>query len=157
MSDYVWLFLVFGILLLLIEIFIVPGLGLAGVVGFGFLMIAVYFIGREYGSVPAILSFVSSMLVVGLGFVLFLKTSAADWLVMKTQLGASENHLNQIARGLKGRTITPLYPSGKAAFVLEGREVFLDVSTAGEYIDKGFEVEVERLEAGRIFVRSRQT
>lgn len=139
---------------MLIEIFLVPGLGFAGVLGFLVLMFGVYFIGLDYGALPAIGVFAGSMLFVTAAFIMFFKTPAAQFFVMKGSLTKSKEIFDQLNTKMKGRSVTPLYPSGKALFVLDGEEVQIDVTTQGQYIDKDFEIEIEKLEGNRVFVRS---
>lgn len=153
MLESVWIFLVLGFLLLFAEIVFVPGLGITGVLGLILFLTGVFMVGAVQGPAIAFGVFMGGLLLLGLSFVAFLNTPASKLFILKSR--GEKNALKDldIPEGARGFSSTPLYPSGKAIFVVDSRERTLDVSTDGEFVDSGKEIEVVRQEGGRVYVR----
>lgn len=146
-----------GLILVMVELFIVPGTFIAGVTG-AILMLVALVMGMVdmYPGAPALPSLPDLELplrdlsiAVGISFVLALilarflpKTTLFHQLVSQTASGVSSVaalEAQQTARtGRTGVTISPLCPGGKARF---GDEL-LDVITRGELVDKGRTVKI---------------
>lgn len=153
MIELIVFLLVAGLLLMLIEIFLVPGLGVAGILGFLMSMAAVYLIGRDHGALMAIAAFLASMAIVVGCFFAFLRSPASRAFIHKGNI-AEKSHSNmERYSGARGVSVTRLSPTGKACFVLDGKESVLEVSSEGEFIDPERDIEVSKVEGHRIFVR----
>ena len=155
-----------GVALLLAEIFVIPGFGVAGAGG----IILVVFslgaalignVGLDFPSGGAISSAISTMavtlvLLVALVFSLgryLPQTERFSQLVLAPDLASATGHTSaDTAEGLLGQAgtaLTPLRPSGAA--LIEGERV--DVTTAGEFIPSGAPVKVTRVRGSRVEVR----
>lgn len=157
---YVWLsMLVFllGIIALVLEIFILPGFGVAGVtgiilIGWGILLLAVDF---TQATTALVLALLATLAVFILGLRLFRRYNLWQRMTLKTkqykEAGYVAPQLDLVMHtGKTGKALTTLRPSGVA-------EVFgqrLDVVTEGEFIQAGTAIEVIRVEGGRVVVRA---
>jgi len=157
---YVWLSIlafILGITALVLEIFIIPGFGVAGMAGlvllaWGVMLLAVDF---TQATTALVLALGATLVVFILGLRLFKRFDLWQRLTLRTKqyreagYVAPQPDLFQHT-GKTGRALTPLRPAGTA-------EVFgqrLDVVTEGEYIPAGTAIEVVRVEGARVVVRA---
>ncbi|MGA1530680.1 MAG: NfeD family protein [Kiritimatiellia bacterium] len=158
-----------GLILLLVEIFALPGFGLIGLTGI-FLMAWSLLVsmapslpnGPVIPSLPdlriPIRNLVVSLLLSGVGMLLLSrslpKARSASWLVLKESTsktdGYSSSDEHQDLLGQLGRTLTPLRPGGAAMFG-EKRQ---DVVARGEFIDAKTAVKVVEVHGNRIVVEA---
>lgn len=157
---YVWLsMLVFllGIVALALEIFILPGFGVAGItgiilIGWGILLLAVDF---TQATVALVVALSATLVVFLVGLRLFRRLNLWQRITLKTkqykEAGYVAPQLDLVLHtGKTGTAMTPLRPSGTA-------DIFgqrLDVVTEGEFIPAGTSIEVVRVEGGRVVVRT---
>lgn len=152
-----------GIGLLVVEIFVIPGFGVAGVLGIAAILggLTLSLIGGgatsevvQLATGRVVLSLLAA-LILGFVFLRFMpRLPFGRRLVLETGLGsghqygsAPDNDLRLL--GKKGRAASPLRPSGIAE--IEGERV--DVVSDGKLIDAGQPVEVTRVDGNRIVVR----
>lgn len=147
---------VLGIILIMVEL-IVPGFGAAGISG-GISLV----VGLILGSAGNITYAMFSLLIIVALLIIFAivvfrsalrgKLSRSP-VVLNTSIDAGSTELfdddMQSLIGLHGTTTTALRPSGIA--VIEGRR--LDVVSPNEFIEKGEEIVVERVEGVKILVK----
>ncbi len=147
---------VIGVVLIMVEI-VIPGFGAAGISG-GIALIA----GLILGSAGSLTYAMFSLLIIVALLIIFAavvfhsalkgKLSRSP-VVLNTSIDAGSTELfdddMQSLIGKHGRTATALHPSGIA--VIEGRR--LDVVSLAEFIGKGEEIEVVRVEGVKILVR----
>ncbi|MFZ5631222.1 MAG: NfeD family protein [Bacillota bacterium] len=157
---YVWLsILVFllGIIALVLEIFILPGFGVAGITGviliaWGVLLLAVDF---TQATTALVVALAATLLVFILGLRLFKRLDLWQRMILRTKQYREAGYVAPqsdlvLHTGKTGKALTPLRPSGAA-------EIFgqrLDVVTEGEFIPAGADVEVIRVEGARVVVRA---
>jgi membrane-bound serine protease (ClpP class) len=158
-----------GIVLLVIEIFIIPGFGVTGISGI-ILMITALILSRQEFVIPRVPwqwdIFLRNLRNVGFGFVgslvllvlllrIFPRTPGLKRLILESNQDTLAGYTVQSAEssalltGRKGNAVTPLRPAGKADF--EGE--ILVVETDGEFIESGTQVEVIEVSGNRIVVR----
>lgn len=157
---------VIGIVLLLVEIFVIPGFGIAGISGLTAVLLALGFslIGNVGFSFPsgeaissAVLTLASSlvMLVIAMFSLgrLLPKSDRFGQLVLAPSLSKETGYISADTHsewiGKKGVAITDLRPSG----TVEIEDERIDVFTSGEYIEKGAAIEVMKVEGARVRVR----
>jgi membrane-bound serine protease (ClpP class) len=152
-----------GVALLLVEFFVIPGFGFAGILGILALLAALVMSVVGSGATPEFFMLaagriVLSLLVAVLASFLLLRfmprTPFGRQLILAGGLGtgheygsAPESDLRWL--GKRGRTSSPLRPAGIAE--IEGTRV--DVVSEGELIEPGMPVEVTRVDGNRIVVR----
>ncbi len=153
-----------GVILLIAEIFVIPGFGVAGISGI-LLIVGSLFLSLV-GSIDLLSSerltsalytlagsFVGLSLL-GWGMIRYLPTSSAfDKMVLWTTQPASEGYTSSPDQsgllGLAGVSVTTLRPAGVATL----GDTRYDVITEGEFIPAGEELHVVRVEGRRIVVR----
>ena len=166
-----------GVGLLMLEIFVIPGFGLAGVSGIGLIFVSLVLMLQQFRlpSSPAeieafqfnLLEVTVVFLAVIFGLILlarfmgkvpFLKKvirtetlSSANVYSGGVSAPALESANVEVTDmiGAEGIAITPLHPSGKAEF---GDRQY-DVTAEGEYIEKGARIEVVAARGRRLAVR----
>ncbi len=146
-----------GVVLLLLEFFVIPGFGFAGILGILALLAALVLSVVGSGTTPEFFMLAAGRmllaLLVALGASLLLlrflpRTRFGRQLVLDTGLApAGGEDLRWL--GKRGRATTPLRPAGIAD--IEGARV--DVVSDGELIEPGTPVEVTRVDGNRIVVR----
>jgi len=152
-----------GLVLLALELFVIPGFGVAGILGIlafaGGLTLSLIGAGTTWDVVVAAVGRVAlSALLALAGFAVLMRflprLPLGHRLILDTALGAltgaaPEVEGDQRWLGKRGTTTSPLRPAGVADF--EGERV--DVVSRGEYIEPGEPIEVIRIEGNRIVVR----
>lgn len=155
---------VVGVILLVLEIFVIPGFGIAGILGIIMIM-AGLFLGLisdfpllEASSLRVAIIQLAAAFVSGLAIILLLtkylpKSQHFDRLILHHHESSSEGYASnpQLSDllGQQGTTLTVLRPSGTAVF----NDRRIDVVTEGGYIEKDRAVTVVKVEGYRIIVR----
>jgi len=168
--------IVVGLLLILLEVFVIPGFGIAGISGIVLMLLGLIatFVPDEPGqsfplqipSLPstmqwlklAVGTIVSSMLASLVGMALlsrFLPKLPIFRTLVPANPTPSEVTVADQYRGAArvgdiGRTEGPLHPAGKAHF----GSVLVDVVTQGEYLDPDAKIEVIERRGNRVVVRA---
>jgi len=157
------LIFVAGVILLLIEIFVIPGFGIFGVLGIIMIM-AGLFLGliSDFPMVePDLLSTaiiqLASAFVLGIAVIAVLlkflpKTGMWKNLILDKNISAqsgytSYENFNELI-GKEGKALTVLRPAGTA--LIDGKR--LDVVTPGDFINKGTKIKVIEVEGSKIVV-----
>ncbi len=143
-----------GVLLLLAEIFVIPGFGVAGIGGIAAILASIYFTFGDQTLYVASLA----VLIVAAGLLLAVRllprTRTGRALVLESAIAGEappEAKLRPL-EGAIGKALTPLRPAGVAQF----GERKVDVVAEGEFIEKGSTVRVVRVEGVRVVVRKEE-
>lgn len=145
---------IIGLIMLLLEFFI-PG-GIVGLIGSAIMVIALLFSGESvtYMAYSLLIALFISLL----GMVVLVKFFGKNLhvfskIVLKDATTSEEGYVSNVNRidllGKRGKTVTPLRPSG-TVYIDKER---LDVVSEGNYIDVNVTVEVVEVEGSRIVVR----
>ncbi|CAN5787216.1 nodulation protein NfeD [soil metagenome] len=152
------LLLAVGVILLLVEALILPGFGVAGVLGGG--AIAVSIVMSMIGSLPTMGDILLALNVLGASVILVFLISwqlirhlpqdrRAQNLWHRTSMTREEGYVSSLSRpelvGTEGVTLTDLRPSGTARF---GDEM-VDVVSIGPWVPAGTEIRIVRAEGYR--------
>ncbi|MCA9531348.1 MAG: hypothetical protein KC543_14565 [Myxococcales bacterium] len=141
--------LVVGLTLLGLELFVIPGFGVTGVLGLAALGVGTALAYTDLGPVWGMLSGLLSLAIVVAAVIIIPRTRVGRRMVFEQSsrdVRAYPTHA--VSEGQRGVTVTPLRPTGVARF--GAQEV--DVVSDGEYIDLGVWVLVVRLEGARVVV-----
>lgn len=154
--------LIAGIVLVTLEIFVIPGFGVAGVAGIALILASLFL--SLIGSLPSSGDLFRASYTVGGSLII---TAAAGYFVIRsfhkgfflnkialsTVENAKEGYTSasdySTLTNKKGIAVSTLRPAGIAE--IEGKR--RDVVTQGEYIEKGTEIIVIEIEGSRIVVR----
>lgn len=139
-----------GLIILLLEILVIPGAGIAGVIGFGLMVAGVYLAFEKGGNAIGFMVLSGTVLLNILALILALRSKTWDKAMLKKQIDGKVNVVDsRIQPGDQGVTISRCAPTGKALIHNEFYEVFADT----DFIDENQTVEVIKVEGGRILVK----
>ncbi|NLK07872.1 MAG: nodulation protein NfeD [Firmicutes bacterium] len=145
-----------GFILLLVEALIIPGFGLAGILGLGgiFGSILLSYASTEAGLLSLTVALVVTILVVVLGWKYFRRSQAWQRLVLHTVVEKAPNEeakaFDSPLIGKIGDALTPLRPAGIVD--IEGERV--DAVTEGGFLAKGTGIKVVEVLGNRVVVRA---
>jgi membrane-bound serine protease (ClpP class) len=168
-----------GVLLILVEVFVLPGFGFAGIIGIILVLAGLFgmLIKNPPGRIPwpetntdwQLLT--GQIWAIGLGFLAFIviagllskylpKTTLFNRLMLTPKVGQGATEVNltappdagqiDIKVGQQGEAMSLLRPAGKAKFV----EAIVDVVSEGGFIDKGAKVTIIEVTGNRVVVRA---
>jgi len=153
---------VFGAVMLLVEIFLIPGFGIVGTLGILAIVTSLYLslIGRFVhpndfvsGAKVLALAFVVSFIVMLVALRFLPKFTPFQRLVLKTTEAEAEGYRSSPAtyaalEGREGIALTMLRPAGTA--IIDGGK--FSVVTEGDFIEKNSRIRVDKIEGYRIVV-----
>jgi len=143
--------IVIGLLCLVLEILVIPGTGVAGFIGLGLLAVGIWQAYSVYGSTAGHLTVGGTFLLTVL--TLFFSLRAKTWrrIMLDSKIDSRVNVIDEqmLKLGDTGKSVSRLVPAGKAVFNGE----FFEVRTTGEFLDPETEIEVEKIEANKIYVK----
>lgn len=140
-----------GLVLIFAEILIIPGVGVAGILGLLSMGGSCFYAFYEYGNVVgAIVTSVNVVLVIALAvWILRAKTWRRMSLETKIEAKAVSEEASVLAVGDRGRTLTRLAPMGSARF----KDFVVEVKAVEGMLDPGVDVEVVLIEDKKIYVK----
>lgn len=153
--ESVLLFIV-GIILMLVEAFLVPGFGFAGITGLGALVLSIIIASAsiEQAIISLIIAIFGTVVLVAISF-RFMKTrSLWNKLILGVRQQNSEGYIAPEAKlsellGAEGVTLTPLRPAGSA----EINGMRIDVVSEGGFVPPETKIKVVKVEGTRVVVR----
>ncbi len=151
MTAFTIILLIFlGLVLLLIEFAVIPGVTIAGIGGFILLGISVYIAFTEYGTGIGFLTLASVMIASPILIYLLFQSKTGKKMILESLIDSKiETSVSEkIQVGDSGKTIGRLAPSGK---VKVNGEVLEAVSTGG-FVDHNTEIKVLKILSNKIIV-----
>jgi len=150
----IWLIagvILLGLLIVVIEIFFLPGTTIFGIVG-GIIVIAGIYLGfaehgMKKGSIILGLTLLATVILFYFGF----KTYSSGRIALKGVLEGKANVMEENIAGVgdEGVTVSYLRPNGKA--MIRGNKV--EVFSLGEYIEANKKIKVVKIADNKIFVK----
>jgi len=142
--------IVLGIVLLLIEVTILPGITVAGVGSFLVLVYSVYLAFTTYGSLVGFLTLAFVLIVSPLLVYYFFKGKAGKSMVLNTVLTGIANEINpeKVKVGDIGVTIGRLAPMGK----IKVNDEVVEVRSTGTFVNPGEKVRIIHIEKSLVTV-----
>jgi membrane-bound ClpP family serine protease len=151
MTFLIILFLIIlGIILLLIEFTILPGITVAGVGGFLLFVYSVYLAFTSYGNLVGFLTLAFVLIASPILVLLLFKGKSGKKMVLNAVVSGVANEINQekVKIGDIGVTIGRLAPMGK----IKVNEEVVEVRSTGAFIDPGEQVRIIHIEKSLITV-----
>ncbi len=151
MNLLIILFLIFlGIVLLLIEFTILPGITIAGVGGLLLFGYSIYLAFVSYGNLVGFLTLAFVLLFSPILIFRLFKGKSGKRLVLKTVLKGFTNEINQekVKVGDVGVTIGRLAPMGK----IKVNDEVVEVRSTGNFVDPGEKVRIIQIDKSLITV-----
>ncbi|MBQ7350736.1 MAG: nodulation efficiency protein D (NfeD) [Bacteroides sp.] len=139
-----------GLILFIIEVFLLPGISIAGIVSAGCLLYANYYAFDTLGTVPGCITLAVSAIGVVAITIWFMRSKTVDKLSLKKTIDYRPEPLKglDLKVGDEGIALTRLALIGNAEF--NGR--IIEVRSSGEFIDQKSRIRVERILDGIVLV-----
>jgi membrane-bound ClpP family serine protease len=142
--------LLLGIVLIFLEIFVIPGTTIFGIMGTIASIAAIYFayklLGINYGNLTVVVGFIVFLIFLYAGK----KLVKDNQMSLKTELKGKVNEfVANVQVGDIGKTFSDVKPNGKAFFGEDKLEVFSN----GSYIDRDIDVKIIKIEQNKIFIK----
>ncbi len=138
-----------GLVLMLIEILLIPGVGVAGILGVLSMVGSCYFTFAEYGTTVGLIYTGGVILLLLLIMVYVLRAKTWKRAALETNIDSKAVEDAVVAVGDKGRTVTRLAPMGSARF---GNYV-VEVKAWEGMMDPNVDVEVVQVVENKIYVK----
>jgi membrane-bound ClpP family serine protease len=156
MSWLLIILLIFlGVVFLLLEVLVIPGTTVAGIIGFAMIFVGLWQSYASKGIMEGHITLGSTLVVTVV--TLYFSFKAGTWkkMALKTSIDSKMDQLEgiMIKEGDLGNTVSRLAPSGKA---LINNEI-VEVHTYGEFIDQEVEITVISVKDNKIFVTLKKT
>jgi membrane-bound ClpP family serine protease len=140
-----------GILFMLAEIFLLPGISIAGIAGAIFLIGGIVYSYLFIGSIAGNITLAATAIAMGASFFLLLKSKSLRKISLETNIESKVDNsdLGKISVGDTGIALSRLNPTGKVMvndLTVEGK------SFNGEFIDEDEKIEVIRIDTYQIQV-----
>jgi len=144
-------FIIIGLIVLALEILVIPGVGIAGVIGFILIAVGIWQAYSGYGMLAGHLVLAGTVVLTVITLVLSLRGKTWRKLALSTAIDSKVNVIDHelIKTGDTGKTVSRLAPMGKA--LINGE--FYEVSTNGDFIDQQTEIVVEKIEYNKVIVK----
>lgn len=142
--------MVLGMFLLFLELAVIPGFGLVGIAGIGLLGGGIVLVWLGAGTAWGIAALLISVpLTIG-AMVWFLRSKASNRLVLKSAITGQSSDVPTLTHlvGRAGSAQTTLRPAGTALIDNER----YDVVSEGEFIEKGVQISVVRIDGNSVIV-----
>ena len=139
-----------GLILFIIEVFLLPGVSIAGIVSAGWLLYANYYAFDALGTMPGCITLaISAIGVIGIT-IWFMHSKTVDKLSLKKTIDYRPEPLIglDLKPGDEGIALTRLAQIGNAEF--NGR--IIEVRSTGDFIDQKSKIRVERILDGVVLV-----
>ena len=147
------LLILLGIMLLLIEFLIIPGVTIAGIGGFILIAGGIFSAYRTYGAKFGNITLAITVLVLIIIFSFALRARTWKKIALNTKINGSVDNIKKEGKftiGERGKTITKLAPIGKAMF----NDKIIEAKSLSGYIDENTEVEIIKIQNTNVIVKS---
>lgn len=143
-----------GILLILLEILILPGL-IAGIIGGLLIMFGIFQTYSEFGSTTGHIVTVSTILTLLISIYFSFKSGAWNRFGLKNTIEGKVNDVTLLSLNIgdEGSTLSALRPSG--TILIDGKRI--EAQSQGEMIDAGTKVVVTKVLPNKVLVKTKVT
>jgi membrane-bound ClpP family serine protease len=140
-----------GLLFLILEVVVIPGTTVVGIVGFILMIVAVWQTYLVYGSTSGHLVLGGTLVLTLVGLRFALRSKTWDKVMLKSNIDGRANIIPEgsIKVGDVGISSSRIVPTGKALI----NDQYFEVCSSGEFIDPENEIEVVKIEHNKIFVK----
>ena len=145
---------IIGILLILVEIFLIPGFTITGIGGILFSIGGVYYAFKYLGATAGIITLLLVAAAIGIAFIYLVKSKALDRIALKTDISSTvaAKELPNISEGDVGITISRLNPIGKVRV----NNITMEAKTLSGFIDENTAVTVTRVFPNQLIVTNNE-
>jgi membrane-bound ClpP family serine protease len=154
MWTFIVILIVVGILMLLLEILVIPGSGVAGIVGFGLMVAGIWMAYAHEGTRAGHITLAVTLGVNLIGLLIALRSKTWNKAMLNTQIASRVRKIDHVSLNVGdiGKTISRCAPMGKAVF----QDQFFEVSAYSDFIDQEKEIEIIKISGNKIFVKPKK-
>ncbi len=140
-----------GLVLLVLEILVIPGAGIAGIIGFLLMVSGVWLAYAKEGSAEGNITLLATILLNIVGITLMLRSKTWKKAQLKTSISGKVRTFDNmdLKVGMHGKTISHCAPTGKAAF----GDHYVEVDAGTTYLKTGTTIEITKINGNKIFVK----
>lgn len=144
------LLILLGLVLLLIEFAVIPGVTIAGIGGFLLLAASVYISFSEYGTGAGFLTLTFVLVASPLMVYYLFKSKSGKKMILESKIGGKVETINdsKINVGDTGKSIGRLAPMGKVKVNGE----IIEAQSTGSFIDQNKEIKILKILSNKIIV-----
>lgn len=149
---YIVTLIVVGLLLLLMEIILIPGFAITGILGLGALAGSYFYADKTFGEPTSTIVLIIDVVLATLAVIYVLRAKTWKRFSLKTNISSktSGNPADEgIETGDRGHTLSRLAPMGTAIF---GGKTY-EVKSLEGFIEEGEEVQIALIEDNKIIVK----
>ncbi len=145
------LLIILGLLLVLVEIFLLPGTTVVGIAGGLLITFSIWQAYRLFGSSTGHLVVLATFIMIGITLFTAFKTKTWNRMMLHANIEGRVNDINtsNIHVGDEGKAVSRISPAGTA--LINGD--LYEVHTKGDFIDQETEIIISKLEDNKIFVK----
>jgi len=142
--------LLVGVILLLVEMFLIPGLSIAGIGGVIFLGGAIYYAYNFIGVEAGHLTLIGGLLMMVIAVWIFIRSKALEKMSLKTEIDSKNDPLKgvEVKAGDVGVTSSRLAPMGK----IKVNGHIVEAKATDDFIDENTEVIVTQVYSTNVLV-----
>jgi membrane-bound ClpP family serine protease len=149
-----WIFLLLlilgGLILLILELLVVPGTTVVGVIGFILIATGIWQAYVAYGITVGTIVLVAVVILSVLALIYSLRSKTWEKVKLNSSIDSRVNtHSQKLSVGDRGTTISRLNPMGKALFNGE----YYEVSSFVEFIPNNTPVEIVEIDGAKVYVK----
>ena len=144
-------FIALSIIFFLIEVFLIPGVSIAGLAGAAFGLCGVVYAFMALGVTAGIITLFVGLVLFAIFTYILMKGKTLDRLSLKKNLDETEvfNDLSELSVGQRGKTLSRLAPMGKVIF--DGK--IYEARCLDALVEAGVDVEVTNIEGTSLTVK----
>lgn len=135
--------LILGIIFFIVELFLIPGISLAGIAGTLFMGGAVYYAYAKISPVAGHITLLGSILLLVIAIVIFIRAKVLEKMSLKADISWKNDPLEKmsIQIGDIGIATSRLAPMGKVKI----NENIVEAKSNGDFIDQGTKIKVTQV------------
>jgi membrane-bound ClpP family serine protease len=139
-----------GILLILVEIFLIPGFTITGIGGAAFSIGGIFYAFAKINATAGIITLLSAGAIIGIAFIYLVKSKALDRIALKTDISSTVagKELPDISAGDTGISISRLNPIGKVRV----NNITMEAKALSDFIDENTVVKVIKVSPTQLIV-----
>lgn len=140
----------FGLLLILVELFLIPGSTIVGFAGFGMTCYGVYGSFEVFGLVGGVVTLVLTGALSLIGLIISIKKKTWRLFALNNAIEEKVNKQDQsdLQVGREGITVSSLRPGGTVSF----DDKYFEVFSTSSFVEVGQKVKITSLNENKIFV-----
>ncbi len=144
--------IIFGIILIIVEIVFIPGTTIIGILGCIFGLSGLYLSFEYFGNTVGTIVSVCSVLIAVVAIVVSLKNGVWDRFSLKSAIESKVNqeYIIVLNVGDVGKAISTLKPMGNAIF----GDKIIEVRTNGDYLPADTQIRIAKIDDSKIYVES---